>query len=524
MGSDAHLKPVSSPRRAAIILAAGLAAGAMVSCPDSVAARSSREIVEARPAGVPLMAIVALGEQRITVYDAQGKVLQAPVSTGQTGYETPAGIYSVIQKEAEHYSNLYDDASMPFMQRITWSGIALHAGVLPGHPASHGCVRMPYDFAQHLFDKTSKGMRVIVMPRDVAPADITHPSLFKPKIVDVGLPALTVAGTTGQVSGVAPKHMQALRAIADAKASEVSSAAKKAEEARQAAVAAGAEAVRFTRALRMAERERTLAEAQLKEAEKAFDEATASSSGTTEKAAEVKAAATSRLTEAQTRLDSLKSGGQPKLDAAIAAREAANLAEAARVVAIVAAREANAKMLPVSVFISRETQRLYVRQAFQPVFDAPIKISEASSPIGTHVYTALAYIDTGADIRWSAVSMSKSAVSGEARSNGRRHHASDSNTNASAADTRDAQAALDRITIPQEAVDRISEVISPGSALIVSDEPMSQETSKGTDFVVLMSGEPQGGIKIRQRKPSDYYRGYRPYQRSPYGQGQSSWW
>ena len=191
MGSDAHLKPVSSPRRAAIILAAGLAAGAMVSCPDSVAARSSREIVEARPAGVPLMAIVALGEQRITVYDAQGKVLQAPVSTGQTGYETPAGIYSVIQKEAEHYSNLYDDASMPFMQRITWSGIALHAGVLPGHPASHGCVRMPYDFAQHLFDKTSKGMRVIVMPRDVAPADITHPSLFKPKIVDVGLPALT---------------------------------------------------------------------------------------------------------------------------------------------------------------------------------------------------------------------------------------------------------------------------------------------------------------------------------------------
>jgi hypothetical protein len=352
MGSDAHHKSVSSPRRAGIILAAGLAAGAMVSCPDSVAARSGREVVEARPAGVPLMAIVALGEQRITVYDAQGKILQAPVSTGQTGYETPAGIYSVIQKEAEHYSNLYDDASMPFMQRITWSGIALHAGVLPGHPASHGCVRMPYDFAQHLFDKTSKGMRVIVMPRDVAPADITHPSLFKPKTVDVELPAQTVAGTAGHVSGVAPKHMQALRAIADAKASEVSSAAKKAEEARQAAVTAGAEAVRFTKALRMAERERTLAEAQLKEAEKAFDEVTAGSSGTTEKAAEVRAAATSRLTEAQTRLDSLKSGGQPKFDAAIAVREAANLAEAARVVAIVAAREANAKMLPVSVFIS----------------------------------------------------------------------------------------------------------------------------------------------------------------------------
>ena len=198
MSSDAHQKPVSSPRRTGIILAVGLAAGVVASGSDSVAARSSREIVEARPAGVPLMAIVALGEQRITVYDAQGKILQAPVSSGQTGYETPAGVYSVIQKEAEHYSNLYDDASMPFMQRITWSGIALHAGVLPGHPASHGCVRMPYEFAQHLFDKTSKGMRVIVVPRDVVPADITHPSLFKPKTIEVDLPALTLAGTTGQ--------------------------------------------------------------------------------------------------------------------------------------------------------------------------------------------------------------------------------------------------------------------------------------------------------------------------------------
>jgi hypothetical protein len=89
-----------------------------------------------------------------------------------------------------------------------------------------------------------------------------------------------------------------------------------------------------------------------------------------------------------------------------------------------------------------------------------------------------------------------------------------------------AKAALDRITIPQEAIDRISEVISPGSALIVSDEPMSKETGTGTDFVVLMSGEPQGGIKIRQRKPSrtdDYSRNYRRYERSPSGSGAFSW-
>ena len=100
------------------------------------------------------MAIVSLRNQRVTVYDANGWILRAPVSSGQKGRETPAGIFSVIQKEAEHYSNLYDDAYMPHMQRITWSGIALHGGPLPGYPASHGCVRMPYDFAERLFDET----------------------------------------------------------------------------------------------------------------------------------------------------------------------------------------------------------------------------------------------------------------------------------------------------------------------------------------------------------------------------------
>ena len=98
-----------------------------------------------------------------------------------TGRETPAGIFSVIQKVEEHYSNLYDDAFMPHMQRITWSGIALHGGVLPGRPASHGCVRLPFDFAGRLFDVTAMGMRVIVAPTDVVPAELAHPLLFQPK-------------------------------------------------------------------------------------------------------------------------------------------------------------------------------------------------------------------------------------------------------------------------------------------------------------------------------------------------------
>jgi lipoprotein-anchoring transpeptidase ErfK/SrfK len=108
------------------------------------------------------MAIVSIKSQKVTIYDSDGWILRAPVSSGQKGRETPAGVFSVIQKDADHHSNLYDDAFMPHMQRITWSGIALHGGPLPGYPASHGCIRMPYDFAERLFEKTRPGMRVMI--------------------------------------------------------------------------------------------------------------------------------------------------------------------------------------------------------------------------------------------------------------------------------------------------------------------------------------------------------------------------
>ena len=115
---------------------------------------------------------MGLAEQRISIYDAKGKIMDSPVSSGQTGYETPAGIYSIVQKEEDHHSNLYDDASMPFMERITWTGMALHAGVLPGYAASHGCVRLPEDFAERLYDVTNTGMRVVVVREEITPAEI----------------------------------------------------------------------------------------------------------------------------------------------------------------------------------------------------------------------------------------------------------------------------------------------------------------------------------------------------------------
>src|ERR1700732_1784817 len=250
----------------AVVLATGLA--------DPAGATRRREpqpveTVAARPAGEPIMAIVSLSNQRVTIYDADGWILRAPVSSGQTGYETPAGVYSVIQKEEEHYSNLYDDASMPFMQRITWSGIALHAGPLPGYPASHGCVRMPYEFAQRIFDMTKIGMRVIVARNDVRPVEIDHPVLFKPKLVraDLALNALAAHwdAARGEAQAAAPdaarpeadgpspaspaKPLVMLKSLAAAKIAAADAGARKGDAATLTAAKLSLDAVRLVRAL-----------------------------------------------------------------------------------------------------------------------------------------------------------------------------------------------------------------------------------------------------------------------------------
>src|SRR6266478_4117231 len=430
-------------------LAALIAAGDPVGATDRRSERSV-ESIEQRTAGEPVMAIVSLHSQRITVYDANGWILRAPVSSGQKGRETPAGIFSVIQKEAEHYSNLYDDASMPHMQRITWSGIALHGGPLPGHPASHGCVRMPYGFAERLFDATKLGMRVIVAPTDGAPVEIAHPALFSPK---------PGAG-----------------AVAAARAAEADEAASKADQARLAAVTASREAARAMMPVRAAENLKLRAEAQLAAAERAV--ASAGSAEAKEQAEDAKAKAAARVAELEAQVAAAKAELQPKLDAAASAREAAVEAEKIRVAAAETAREAARDLEPVSVFISRKTQRLYVRQAFQPILESPVTIQDVDRPIGTHVFTAMERIGSDVDMRWSVVSLDSGHTDGGVA---------------------DAKAALDRIAIPQDALDRIAGIASPRSSLIISDEALSSETSKGTDFVVLMSGEPQGGIKFRRR-------------------------
>jgi hypothetical protein len=478
----------------AALIAAGEPAGA-----TSARSKHSVESIGSRTAGEPIMAIVSLRNQRITVYDSNGWILRAPVSSGQKGRETPAGIFSVIEKKAEHYSNLYDDAYMPHMQRITWSGIALHGGLLPGYPASHGCVRMPFDFAARLFGTTRRGMRVIVAPDDVEPVEIAHPNLFLSK--------------------------PAAGAFAAVRFAEAEEAARKADQAKLSAVTASREAARVTMPVRVAENLKRRAEVQLAAAETALSRAI--SAKAKQEAEEAKAKAVARIAKLQAQWAAAKAELQPKLDAVALAHEAVVAAETARVAATEAARQVR-ELEPVSLFISRKTQRLYVRRAFQPILESPVTVLAADRPMGTHVFTATGRINGDADMRWSVVSLSGRPHDGVVEPHGGARGGSGRDDEPMPKDLGEAKDALDRIVIPQDALDRIAAMVSPRSSLIISDEALSSETGSGTDFVVVLTGEPQGSLKVRRRGRRtevryERQRGHMPYWRSPFGGSYSTW-
>jgi lipoprotein-anchoring transpeptidase ErfK/SrfK len=425
------------------------------------AARQARpaaptEATAPRDAGEPIMAIVSIKTQQVTFYDAEGWILRAPVSTGTTGRETPAGIFAVIEKDKDHHSTLYDDAWMPNMQRITWNGIALHGGPLPGYAASHGCVRMPFDFAEKLFDRTWIGMRVIISPNDAAPVEFSHPALFVPN----------------------PQALAAAPARAETLAREAEEAAKTADEAKKAAATAVHETASLAASLRKLEWLKTRADTELAFADKRLgaaktDQAKALAEGLEQKAA-LKAA------EARTQLDTAKADAKSKLDAAAAAKDAAKAAQTRKSDTAKAASEAMLALEPVSVYISRATQKLYVRrnthkpwpdggEVFDATIEVPVTIRNPDKRIGTHVFTAMARNDAG--LRWTAVTIDNGD---------------------------DAKDALDRITFPQDVLDRIAPTALPRSSIIVSDEPLSRETNYRTEFVAVLNNQPQGGFVTRQ--------------------------
>jgi hypothetical protein len=324
-----------------------------------------------------LLVVVSIARQNVSLY-ADGKLVrQSPVSTGTRSHPTPMGVFSVIQKNRHHVSNLYF-AKMPYMQRLTWSGTALHEGPLPGYPASHGCVRLPREFASMLWGATRIGARVIVTRDDATPSEIAHAALFAPR---------------------AGEPMAAARVkTADATGSIGSDAA-----------------------------------------------------------------------------------GTQTVGSRTAAEEPAPLA-----------RDSARRRSPVSVFVSRKDGRLYVRHGMEPLFDAPVTIRDPEQATGTHVFTAMDLQDDGAAMRWSVVSI-PSAYPREPKNTGERRPAKPQHSKAVKAAAAEplpaslpsAASVLDRIEMPQDARERIAALLVPGSSLIVSDNGISPETGRHTDFIVL---------------------------------------
>ncbi|MGA9455995.1 MAG: L,D-transpeptidase [Pseudolabrys sp.] len=329
----------------------------------------------------PLLVIISIADQRISLYDNGALVARSSVSTGVKNHPTPLGVFSVISKSRFHRSNIYSNAPMPYMQRITWSGIALHAGDLPGYPASHGCIRLTNDFAIRLWHLTKRGTRVIIAHDDIRPAEISNANLFvpKPKVVS----ASPQSGTAIQPSNATT--------TADATDVPLVSNAMKQEDA--------------------------------------------------------------------------------KADA--------------KVPDPAAGAAAPQKGASISVFVSRKLSKLFVRQGFTPLFDVPVRIQNGAEPMGTHVFTAMEFQNDGAATRWTVVSIPEKSSHSQ-RTPAKSHKGRETQTIKTVLPTPDqANAALNRIEIPQDAVDRIAQLLTSGSSLIISDHGISGETGQDTDFIVL---------------------------------------
>jgi hypothetical protein len=497
MAGAIALRDLNSRRltlRSTVALTATIALTALIGDARTRQARAIEQTA-VREAGEPIMAIVSIKTQHITVYDAGGRTHRAPISTGKRGHETPAGVFAIVQKNADHRSNLYDDAWMPHMQRLTWNGIALHGGPLPGYAASHGCVRMPYGFAEKLFDKTRIGVRVIVSPNDTAPVDISHPALFMPD----------------------RERVSAALAHAEALAREAAEAARIDDETRRAAAAANRQVALLNASVRRLEWFKTRADADLGLTAKAFDAADAGEAKI--RAEDVKLKAAAKAAEAEMQLATATADLKPKLDAAAEASAAVKASTVRKAETAQAAKEAKFAVEPVSVYISRAAQKLYVRrntgrpwadggEVFDASIEVPITIRDPDKPIGTHVFTATALSSSG--LKWTAVTID----TGNSAKN-----------------------ALDRITIPQDVLDRIASIAVPRSSIIVSDEPLSAETNYRTEFVAVLSNQPQGGFVTRRptvvspaESSNAWGSGGFGWQsndrrsRGSYGAGQRGWW
>jgi len=389
----------------------------------------------------PLQMVVSIGGQHVTLYANGQRIEQARVSTGTPGHPTPLGVFSVIEKDRFHRSNLYDSAPMFYMHRLTWSGVAMHEGVLPGYAASHGCIRMPTQFVSRLWQISKLGVRVVIARNDPVPYEFDHPKLFNPSLKPVA-----------QLSSVEPR-------------SGLGSTLATAEPAARPVVLAQAT---VTDAVEQAQPPVEV------EAPAASQPADVDTTAATPPAQAVDAPAVAPAATPAVE------GAEPEKREPTDAEPKKPLPTRNR------AGEPVKTSGQVAVFISKREKKIFVRQGFQPLFDMPIEISNPEQPLGTHVFTAMEIKDGGGRMRWNAISMPAEHLArpidvrgGKKSRNVEPMAAHDGKAPSTAAE------ALNRINLPPEAVERISELLTPGSSLIVSDHGLGRETGRYTEFIVL---------------------------------------
>jgi hypothetical protein len=404
--------------------------------PQRQAAHASKEPFAAMPKG-PMQAIISIREQRLHFYRDGEHIADVPVATGVPGHLTPLGVFSVIQRDRYHHSNIYSNAPMPYMERITWSGVAMHEGPGVGHQASHGCIRMPHGFAAELWGLPTMGMRVIIAGPDLRPEDFADPHLFVHKDKPVPTAALPVetaqtsTGTKSDAANTASSSQTPNNAAANATKSDSATEAKTADPA--PAVSANSTANNV-----------------------------AAPAAEPNKAAAAPADITAPIALDDVPLPLVKPEHIAKADAG-----------------------------PIAIFVSRKESKIYVRQNFMPLIQAPVKIEQPEQPLGTHVFTALDYMPDHSTLRWNVVSLPGEAPRTVERFKyvrtpwGERRRVRVEEHVAPALPVETSAEALARIDIPQDVIDQISQLIVPGSSLVVSDHGLGPETGSGTDFIVV---------------------------------------
>lgn len=426
---------------------------------------------DSKPQG-PLIISISIARQKLQIYDANGLFAESPVSTGMPGHATPMGVFSVIQKQKYHRSNIYSGAPMPYMQRITWSGVAMHAGVLPGHPASHGCIRMPMAFAVKMWNWTRMGARVVITPGGVAPESFAHSLLAAVKAPPQAAAdeQKADAPSLGKSENPAVVEVATRPAVAEARIELRSS------------IGEGAAPAADEKPLSPTSQRRTADASKDQPASNPpvmMSDATPEVARTEAGVNNVKAPPSRADAEKpEARRETGKASSSPadaeaarKLDAAFPLKRTGQIA----------------------VFISRKDSKLYVRQNFSPLFDMPVTIAPDERPLGTHIFTAQVDKDDANVLHWSSVSLPAPARHAERR--GRDESRSQRRNAASAGPIEPQQLpmsdspaeALDRLSLPADVMARIYESLSTGGSIIVSDQGIAAgETGEGTDFIVSL--------------------------------------